>query len=93
MLVSDGSHRTIEIFSRARAPVVAVNDGKVVRIGRSKRPGRYLTLRDGYGNIFTYGHLGEIARTHPPARPRAPPATIFSSRRPASTPRTSRPDR
>jgi Transglycosylase SLT domain len=67
---SDGTRRGIEIFSRPSAPVIAVNDGKVVRLGRSKRLGRYITLQDVYGNTYTYGRLGKIARTYPAPKPR-----------------------
>ena len=44
------TRRGIKIFSRRGAPVVAVNDGRIVRIGRSKRLGRFVQLQDTYGN-------------------------------------------
>jgi Transglycosylase SLT domain/Peptidase family M23 len=68
---SDARRRGIEIFARAGAPAVAVNDGRITRIGRSKRLGRYVKLQDAHGNTYTYGHLGEVARTYPAPKRRA----------------------
>lgn len=44
-----------------KAPVVAVEDGRIVAIGRSRELGRYVVLRDTYGDVFTYAGLGSIA--------------------------------
>jgi hypothetical protein len=66
---SDPSRRTINIFSRAGAPVIAVNDGLVKQVGTSKELGHYVVLQDGYGNQYTYGHLGEVAPTYPAPKP------------------------
>ncbi len=66
----DGTRRNIEIFSRGGAPVVAVNDGRVLRIGRSRRLGRYVTLQDVYGNTYTYANLGSVSATYPAPKPR-----------------------
>jgi hypothetical protein len=41
--------------------VVAVEDGRVVRIGTSRKLGDYLVLRDTYGDLFTYAGLGSVA--------------------------------
>ena len=66
---SDERRRGIRIFARSGAPVVAVNDGRVVRIGRSKRLGRFVELQDAYGNTYTYAKLGKVSATYPaPAR-------------------------
>jgi murein DD-endopeptidase MepM/ murein hydrolase activator NlpD len=64
--------RGISIFSRAGAAVVAVQDGKVVRIGRTGRLGRFVQLRDAYGNTYTYAHLKKIARTYAAPRKQRP---------------------
>ena len=85
---SDSSRRGIKVFSRAGAPVVAVNDGRIRRIGRSKRLGRYVVLQDVYGNTFTYGHLGEVSTTYPAPKDRsrlrgAKPAPTRDARPPA----------
>ena len=68
---SDAARRGIKIFSRADAPVIAVNDGRVVKLGKSKRLGRFVTLQDVYGNTYTYAHLGEVSRTYPAPKPRS----------------------
>jgi len=61
---STPGHRGIDIFARPGARVVAVQDGRITKIGRTKRLGRFLMLRDVYGNTYTYARLGRIARTH-----------------------------
>ena len=68
---SDAARRGIKVFSREGAPVIAVNDGRVVKLGRTKRLGRYVVLQDVYGNTYTYGHLGEVSRTYPAPKSRA----------------------
>jgi Transglycosylase SLT domain len=70
VVVSGSSHRTgIKIFSRKGAPVVAVQDAKVVKISRSRRLGRYIQIQDAYGNTYTYGRLGSVARHFATAKP------------------------
>ena len=66
----DAARRGIEIFSRAKAPVIAVNDGRVVKIGKTKRLGNFVMLQDVYGNTYTYAHLGEVSRTYPAPKDR-----------------------
>ena len=67
----DGARRGIKIFSRDKAPVIAVNDGRVVKLGHSKRLGRFVMLQDVYGNTYTYAHLGEVEKTYPAPRDRS----------------------
>jgi hypothetical protein len=50
--------------SRASAAVVAVNDGTIARVGHSHRLGRFVQLRDAYGNTYTYGHLTGVGKAH-----------------------------
>jgi murein DD-endopeptidase MepM/ murein hydrolase activator NlpD len=52
--------RGIAIYSHQGAPVVAVNDGEIKAIGRSRRLGRFIVLEDAYGNRYTYSRLGQI---------------------------------
>jgi Transglycosylase SLT domain/Peptidase family M23 len=59
---SSPTRRGINIFAAEGAPVVAVNDGIVVKSGNSERLGRYVVLRDAYGNRYTYAKLGQIVR-------------------------------
>ncbi|MFL5817878.1 MAG: lytic murein transglycosylase [Conexibacter sp.] len=65
----DPSRRTINVFARAGAPVIAVNDGRVVKLGRNARLGRFVVLQDVYGNRYTYGHLGSVASKYPVPKP------------------------
>ena len=67
---SDETRRNIEIFAKAGSPVIAVNDGKVVKLGTSKRLGRYVVLQDVYGNTYTYAGLGSVAKTYPSPKKR-----------------------
>jgi hypothetical protein len=62
---SKDDRRGVEIFARRGAPAVAVNDGVVKKIGRSKKHGRYVVVQDVYGNRYMYGRLGSVARYHP----------------------------
>jgi len=41
-------------------PVVAVQNAEVIRIGRSGTLGRFIELRDAYGDVYTYGKLGRV---------------------------------
>jgi transglycosylase-like protein with SLT domain/peptidase M23-like protein len=68
---SDEARRGIEIFSREGAPIIAVNDGRVVKIGRNKRLGRFVMIQDVYGNTYTYANLGEVATTYPAPKDRS----------------------
>src|SRR5262249_38038289 len=61
VLSSDAARRSINIYSKPGAPVVAVNDGTIRKLGQNPRLGRYLVLQDAYGNTYTYAQLGEIA--------------------------------
>jgi hypothetical protein len=57
--------RGINIFAKAGSPVIAVQDGKIVRMGTTKRLGRFIQLRDVYGNTYTYGHLKKLSAAYP----------------------------
>jgi len=61
----------VELTSPANANVVAVQDGRVMQIGRSAKLGRFLVLRDVYGDLFTYAGLGSIAPTYVMPKPSA----------------------
>jgi Transglycosylase SLT domain/Peptidase family M23 len=64
VISSSPTRRGINIYARQGSPVVAVNDGTIVKLGDSKRLGRYVTLRDAYGNRYIYAKLGAIVRKH-----------------------------
>jgi hypothetical protein len=71
MVVEPTDRHEIEIFTRPRSRVVAVNDGRVLRVGSNRRLGNYVVLQDVYGNTYTYGHLGSVARRYPSPKPRS----------------------
>ena len=62
----------LRIDAPAGAPVVAVQDGRIMRRGRNPQLGRFVTLRDAYGNTYTYAHLGRLARSVLVAKERTP---------------------
>jgi hypothetical protein len=64
VISSSPTRNGINIFSAEGAPVVAVNDGVIEKIGDSPELGRYVVLQDAYGNRFTYAQLGQVVREH-----------------------------
>ncbi len=60
VISSSPTRRGINIFSRQGAPVVAVNDGIIRKLGSSPQLGKYVVLEDTYGNRYTYAELGEV---------------------------------
>jgi murein DD-endopeptidase MepM/ murein hydrolase activator NlpD len=62
---SNDRRRSINVYSRRGAPVIAVNDGVVRKIGRSSKLGRFIVLQDVYGNRYTYAHLGKVSKSYP----------------------------
>jgi murein DD-endopeptidase MepM/ murein hydrolase activator NlpD len=58
------------IYSQAGAPVIAVQDGEVVQVGDSPSLGRFVALRDAYGNTYVYAQLGDVASVYPVLAPR-----------------------
>ncbi|CAB4860973.1 unannotated protein [freshwater metagenome] len=61
---STTSRRGTSVTAPTRAAVIAVQDGRVIRIGRSKRLGTFMRVRDVYGNTYTYGNLRSISKLH-----------------------------
>ncbi len=57
------------VYSQPAAPVIAVQDGTIAAIGSSPTLGRYVVLRDDYGNTYTYGELGSVATLYPVLKP------------------------
>ncbi|HEY0436294.1 MAG TPA: lytic murein transglycosylase [Phenylobacterium sp.] len=66
---SNPSSRGTSIFAKKGSPVIAVNDGKVVKVGTSPTLGRYVELQDATGNIYTYAHLGSVSKRYPVPKP------------------------
>ena len=54
----------IELMSSPKASVIAVQDGRILQIGHSRKLGKFVMLRDVYGDVFTYAGLGSIAPTY-----------------------------
>ena len=55
----------VDLMSAPNAAAVAVQDGRIVRLGHSSKLGKYVILRDVYGDVFTYAGLGSIATHYP----------------------------
>jgi hypothetical protein len=70
VIQSDANRRSINIYSSLDAPVVAVNDGVIRKMGQSKELGKFIVLQDAYGNRYTYSQLGSISQMHPVPRER-----------------------
>ena len=91
---SGEDRRGIKIYAKQGAPVIAVNDGRILGVGTSKRLGRFVKLQDVYGNTYTYGHLGKVAKRYPAPKPQKVtkeqvPRELAAAR--ARTPRRPRP--
>ena len=54
----------VELMTARNASVVAVQSGRVVGLGASRALGRYVILRDVFGDVFTYADMGSIAPTY-----------------------------
>ncbi|MEJ7893706.1 MAG: lytic murein transglycosylase [Solirubrobacteraceae bacterium] len=57
--------RSIAIFAKDGSRAIAVNDGRVLRVSKTS-----VTLRDVYGNTYSYARLGSVPRLYPAARER-----------------------
>jgi hypothetical protein len=77
--------RRIEILARPGAPVIAVNDGRVVASGKGARRGRFVRLHDVFGNTFTYAHLGRAGIVAAGTRVRAGSVLARLGRTPGAT--------
>jgi murein DD-endopeptidase MepM/ murein hydrolase activator NlpD len=77
VVAASPTRRGINIYSRVNAPVVAVNDGVITKLGESPRLGRFVVLTDAYGNRYTYAQLGEISDVHPVPKQKALTAKDF----------------
>jgi hypothetical protein len=64
VISSSPTPRGINIFTKEGAPVVAVNDGVVRKLGHSAKLGNFVVLEDTYGNRYTYAELGHLVRDH-----------------------------
>jgi Transglycosylase SLT domain len=69
----------VDVMSAPNVAVVAVQDGRIVQLGSSHKLGKYLVLRDVYGDLFTYAGLGSVA-----PRYRRPKAAAVAAKAPAA---------
>ncbi len=69
MVKSDPSTTGTAIYADQGSPVIAVNDGKIVKIGQNAQLGRYVELQDATGNTYTYANLGSIPALYPVPKP------------------------
>jgi hypothetical protein len=56
------------IAASAGAPVVAVQNAEVVKTGHDAALGRFIELRDAFGDNYTYAGLGGVLRRYSPSR-------------------------
>jgi hypothetical protein len=83
---SGGEIAGTTIYSEAGAPVIAVQDGQVVQIGDSPELGHFISLRDAYGNTYTYAKLGSVAELYPVLKPHEGAGTSQKSAQQAEGP-------
>ncbi len=85
-IASTAGRRSIDVYARDGSAAIAVQDGRVVRIGSTKRLGRFVSLRDVYGNTYTYGHLDSVNGLHAVPRTSAKADAAEAARTPAKDP-------
>jgi len=70
----------VDLMSAPNAAVVAVQDGRILRLGSSHKLGKYVILQDVYGDVFTYAGLGSVAPSYRLPKPAsAVPAAPLSA--------------
>jgi len=73
------------VDAQAGAPVIAVQDGEIVQIGQSASLGRFVRLRDAFGNTYTYAQLGDVASVYPVLEPHVHTAVSRRISQPGAT--------
>jgi hypothetical protein len=68
-VASDPTSKSVSIYAKQNSPVIAVNDGKIVKVGENAQWGKFIQLQDQTGNIYTYTQLGQIPATYPVPKP------------------------
>jgi hypothetical protein len=71
---TDEQPEFVNLMTARDAAVVAVQSGRVVGLGASRKLGRYVILRDVFGDIFTYAGMGSIAPTYTLPKPLSAPS-------------------
>jgi murein DD-endopeptidase MepM/ murein hydrolase activator NlpD len=62
---SNSGSTSTDIFAKQGSPVIAVNDGKIVKMGHDQKLGNFVELQDATGNVYTYAHLGQVSKMYP----------------------------
>jgi hypothetical protein len=57
------------IYTQTGASAIATQDGEIVQIGDSPSLGRFVALRDAFGNTYVYAQLGSVATLYPVLQP------------------------
>ena len=83
----------VELMSAPNAAVVAVQDGRIMKLGSSRKLGKYVILRDIYGDVFTYAGLGSIAPSYRLPKVSSAALVAAAKSRPPRQPRRARPAR
>jgi soluble lytic murein transglycosylase-like protein len=68
---NSGQAQYVDVTSEPNAKVVAVQDGRIVKLGHSHALGKYVILQDLYGDTFTYADLGSLAASYLPSKAQA----------------------
>ena len=68
-VVGNANRNGVSIYADAGAPVVAVSDVQVTKIGVNERLGRFIQVQDAYGNTYTYGRLAKISQRYAAPKP------------------------
>jgi Transglycosylase SLT domain len=66
---SDPNSKGTSIYAKQGSPLIAVNDGRILKVGQSAAMGKYVELQDATGNIYTYANLGSIPSLYPVPKP------------------------
>jgi soluble lytic murein transglycosylase-like protein len=56
--------KLVDLMSARNAEVMAVQGGRIIQLGSSPKLGKYVVLRNIFGDVFTYAGLGSIARSY-----------------------------
>jgi hypothetical protein len=73
-----------DIFAGSAAAVVSAQDGTVVSIGRSHKLGRFIVVRNAFGDRFTYANLASVSSWYPTPRTPQRSAQILSAAVPSA---------
>ncbi len=68
-ITSNPATKGTSIFAKTGSPVIAVNDGRIVKVGTNPQLGHYVELQDATGNIYTYAGLGSVTKQYPVPKP------------------------